>query len=95
MDMSNIINKSNDAVSQTMSATVSEIKGILEQSRLAVAKQVNQALIATYWKIGETIIKYEQNDQVRAAYGEKTLLQLSKELTKELGKGFSRSIFTI
>lgn len=89
--MSNIINKSNDAVSQTMSATVSEIKGILEQSRLAVAKQVNQALIATYWKIGETIIKYEQNDQVRATYGEKTLLQLSKELTKELGKGFSRS----
>ena len=89
--MSNIINKSNDAVSQTMSATVSEIKGILEQSRIAVAKQVNQALIATYWKIGETIIKYEQNDQVRATYGEKTLLQLSKELTKELGKGFSRS----
>ena len=45
----------------------------------------------TDWKIGETIIKYEQNDQVRAAYGEKTLLQLSKELTIELGKGFSRS----
>ena len=32
-----------------------------------------------------------QNDSIRAAYGEKTLPQLSKVLTKELGKGFSRS----
>ena len=42
-------------------------------------------------EIGEVIVRYEQNDSVRAAYGEKTLLQLSKALTKELGKGFSRS----
>ena len=56
-----------------------------------VAQQVNQELLSTYWKIGEVIVRCEQNDSVRAAYGEKTLLQLSKALTKELGKGFSRS----
>lgn len=55
------------------------------------AAQVNQELLQTYWKIGEIIVRYEQNDQIRAAYGEKTLLQFSKVLTKELGKGFSRS----
>lgn len=77
--------------SASMNNTVSEIKQILEQSRVTVATQVNQALIAAYWKIGEIIVKYEQNDQIRAAYGEKTLLYLSRELTKELGKGFSRS----
>lgn len=43
------------------------------------------------WKIGEIIVRYEQNDQIRAVYGEKTLKQLSKTLTQELGKGFSRS----
>ena len=77
--------------SASMNNTVSEIKQILEQSRVTVATQVNQALIAAYWKIGEIIVKYEQNDQIRAAYGEKTLLYLSREITKELGKGFSRS----
>ena len=56
-----------------------------------IAQQVNQELLSTYWKIGEVIVRYEQNDSVRAAYGEKTLLQLSKALTKELGRGFSRS----
>lgn len=72
-------------------STVSEIKELLTQSRQNIAIQVNQELITTYWKIGEIIVRYEQNDEIRAAYGEKTLLVLSKELTKELGKGFSRS----
>ncbi len=87
--MSDII-KSQDA-SASMLSTIAEIKGILEQSRINVVTQVNQALIAAYWKIGEIIVKYEQNDQIRATYGEKKLLFLSRELTKELGKGFSRS----
>lgn len=70
---------------------VSEIKELLNISRNNVALQVNNELLATYWKIGEIIVKYEQNEHIRASYGEKTLVQLSKALTKELGKGFSRS----
>lgn len=70
---------------------ISEIRSVLEKSRSKVAAEVNRELLATYWKIGEIIVKYEQNDQIRAVYGEKTLVQFSKALTKEFGKGFSRS----
>ncbi len=70
---------------------VSEIKNILETARNNVAKEINNQLIISYWKIGEIIVRYEQNDSIRAEYGEQTLKQLSKELTKEFGKGFSRS----
>lgn len=70
---------------------VSEIKSILDTSRQNVAKVVNNELLVAYWKIGEIIVRYEQNDNVRAAYGDKTLKQLSKTLTEEFGKGFSRS----
>ncbi len=70
---------------------VSEIKGILDTSRQNVAKAVNNELLVAYWKIGEIIVRYEQNDKVRAAYGDKTLKAISKELTCELGKGFSVS----
>ena len=70
---------------------VSEIKKILEKGRNNVAQVVNNELIISYWKIGEIIVRYEQNDSIRAEYGEQTLKQLSKELTKEFGKGFSRS----
>mgnify|MGYP000764492422 FL=1 len=70
---------------------VAEIRELIAASRQKVVRQVNDELLITYWKIGEIIVKYEQNEQIRAAYGEKTLLQLSKSLTRELGKGFSRS----
>lgn len=76
---------------ELISPLVSEIKGILDTSRQNVAKAVNNELLVAYWKIGEIIVRYEQNDKVRAAYGDKTLKQLSKTLTEEFGKGFSRS----
>ncbi len=70
---------------------VGEIKNILDTARRNIAREVNNELIISYWKIGEIIIRYEQNDSIRAEYGEQTLKQLSKTLTAEFGKGFSRS----
>lgn len=87
--MDNVVEKDNK--NSYTEIVVSEIKELLNQSRKNVAKQVNYEILATYWKIGEVIVKYEQNEQIRAAYGEKTLILLSKRLTKELGRGFSRS----
>lgn len=84
-------NKSVTLAAQVLAPAVSEIRSLLEASRKNVAQQVNQELLSTYWKIGEIVVRCEQNDSIRAAYGEKTLLQLSRALTKELGKGFSRS----
>lgn len=79
------------ATTQYTSSVVSEIKNLLDASRNKIATQVNTELLSTYWRIGEIIVRYEQNDQIRAAYGENTLKQLSKSLTREFGKGFSRS----
>lgn len=87
--MSNVVTKDNK--NSYTEIVVSEIKELINQSRKNVARQVNYEILATYWKIGEVIVKYEQNEQIRAVYGEKTLIQLSKRLTKELGRGFSRS----
>ena len=70
---------------------VNEIKEVLEKARSNVAITVNRELLVSYWKIGEIIVRYEQNEQIRAAYGTKTLKQLARELSKEFGKGFSVS----
>ena len=74
-----------------MSPLIGEIKNILDMARSNVAKEVNNELIISYWKIGEIIVRYEQNESIRAAYGEQILKRLSKALTSEFGKGFSRS----
>ena len=78
--------------SQLIRPLINEIKNILDTARNNVAREVNNELIISYWKIGEIIVRYEQNASIRAAYGEQTLKQLSKALTNEFGKGFSRSI---
>jgi predicted nuclease of restriction endonuclease-like (RecB) superfamily len=75
----------------TINPLVNEIKNIIDFARSNVAKTVNNELIVCYWKIGESIVRHEQNDNIRAEYGEQTLKLLSKELTNELGRGFSRS----
>ncbi len=74
-----------------LSPAIHEIKELIRLSRQKTAVQINRAILETYWKTGEIIVRYEQNEKIRAAYGERTLLQLSKDLTRELGKGFSRS----
>ena len=70
---------------------ISEIKSIIENARKNVAREVNSELLNAYWNIGRIIVDYEQNNNVRAKYGEQTIKILSKRLTNEFGKGFSVS----
>ena len=78
-------------ITSEMSPILQEIKTILDTARNNVARQVNNELLNTYWNIGRIICEYEQSDFARADYGKQALRALSKELTKELGKGFSVS----
>lgn len=75
----------------TLVPVVNEIRSILDTARSNVARQVNSELLKTYWHIGRIICEYEQSNPERADYGKQTLKILSTELTKEFGKGFSRS----
>jgi hypothetical protein len=72
---------------------VQEIKVILDTARNNVARQVNSELLNTYWNIGRIICEYEQSIPDRADYGKQTLKELSKELTKEFGKGGADKIW--
>lgn len=76
---------------ELMNPLVHEIKNILETARNNVAREVNTELLASYWKIGEIIVRYEQNENIRAEYGVQILKLLSTELTNEFGRGFSVS----
>jgi hypothetical protein len=67
------------------------IGSLLEAGRQQAAQQVNTILVQTYWQIGQYIVEFEQNGEDRAAYGENLLDTLAKDLTREYGKGFSRS----
>lgn len=70
---------------------IEQIKSLLESARQKVAAEVNSTLLMTYWQIGKIIVEDEQKHESRAEYGKQTLKTLSKVLSEEYGKGFSRS----
>ena len=64
------------------------IKEILTSAREKAYKAVNFAMVEAYWNVGKLIVEAQDGNE-RAEYGEELLKNLSKELTKEFGKGFT------
>ena len=67
------------------------IKHIVLNSRKNVYQKVNQELILTYWQIGKEIFDAEQKNNFDNKTSRQIILKLSKYLTSEIGRGFSRS----
>jgi predicted nuclease of restriction endonuclease-like (RecB) superfamily len=70
---------------------VKQIKNRLSEARNKAASEVNTAMLQAYWDIGRIIVEYEQDGEIKAQYGQQLLTELSKELTKSIGRGFSKS----
>lgn len=64
---------------------------LLEKGREQAGRAVNTILLQTYWQIGHNIVEFEQKGEAKAEFGSELLDRLSKDLTLEYGKGFSRS----
>ena len=65
--------------------------GIIESSREASYQAVNTTLVQRNWLLGYRIVCEELQGEKRAEYGTETIKKLSKELTKDYGKGFDYS----
>lgn len=59
---------------------VTDLSVLLEQARRTAVRAVNNVLTATYWEIGRRIVDHKQGGRERAAYGERLLARLSKDL---------------
>lgn len=68
---------------------ICEIKQIVTQARQKAYSAINSAMVEAYWLMGKRIVEEEQQGKERAEYGKQQLKELSIELTKEFGKGFS------
>ncbi len=65
-----------------------EIKNILINARSKIYKTANFAMVEAYWNIGKKIIE-EQGGKNTAEYGQRLILELSKQMTEDFGKGFT------
>ncbi len=70
---------------------IEEIKNVIISSRNKIAYEVNNTMLLAYWNVGRIIVENEQNGNIKAEYGKQVMKELSKELRKVLGSGFSVS----
>lgn len=64
------------------------IKAILQEARNKVYQTANFAMVEAYWNIGRKIID-EQDGKEKADYGTGLLKELSRQMTRDFGKGFT------
>jgi predicted nuclease of restriction endonuclease-like (RecB) superfamily len=65
------------------------VVSILEQARSNVARAVNSNMVIAYWLIGREIVEALQSGEDRAEYGQNLLNDLSEQLGRRYGQGFS------
>lgn len=68
-----------------------DMKYIIDSSQKSAYQAINVALISRNWLIGYRIAEEILNGEDRAEYGSKVIKNLSKELTKLYGKGYTKT----
>ena len=70
---------------------MNDMRKIIEGSQKTAHQAVNTILVQRNWLIGYRIASEELNGEDRADYGAEVIKKLSFELTKEFGKGYTKS----
>jgi predicted nuclease of restriction endonuclease-like (RecB) superfamily len=70
-------------------ALVGELRGLIETSRGAVARNLNSELVWLYWQIGHRL-REEVVGEGRATYGDQVVAEVAGALTAEYGRGFGK-----
>src|SRR5438309_6559658 len=71
------------------SSLFENVKTIIAETQRSIVSNVNQAMLLAYFQIGKMIVEDEQRGSPRADYAKETILQLSNELNREFGRGYS------
>lgn len=80
----------NTDIQQIESSFIEQIKYLIKDAQLKVVKSVNSIMVQTYFELGRRIVEHEQDGKDYSNYGDLVLERLSRELTAEFGKGFSK-----
>jgi hypothetical protein len=73
-----------------ISELLNQIRVLIVNARTTVAKSTDFVQVWTNFQTGRLIVEDEQDGAKRAAYAEKTIVELSKRLSAEFGRGFAK-----
>ena len=92
--MNEVMNNANTDIMSKFKKTdniLSDIQNIIEASQKEAYRTVNTILTQRNWLIGYRISEEELKGENRAEYGAEVIKKISKELTNQYGKGFTKT----
>lgn len=66
-----------------------DVRNVLQEARKRVYRNIQNEMVQAYWKIGKMIVD-KQGGETRAKYGDGLINELSVQLTKDFGKGYTK-----
>lgn len=70
------------------------IQLLVEERKKQINRNINNEILLTYWEIGKLIVSRETKRNIDQKSSRALILELSKVLSIQIGKGFSRSNLT-
>lgn len=70
------------------------IKLLVEDRKKQISQNINNEFLLTYWEIGKLIVNRETEKNIDQKSSRTLILELSKVLSIQIGKGFNRSNLT-
>ena len=68
---------------------IEDVKKVVSAGLRSAYSAISSAMVKTYWEVGRLIVEHEQQGDERAEYGKRLISALSRELTKDFGRGYS------
>jgi predicted nuclease of restriction endonuclease-like (RecB) superfamily len=79
------------AMSVSTGDLIQEIRKVILSARTFVVTSIDAAQVLANYEIGHRIVAHEQKGFSRAKYGANILSEISNQLTREFGRGFSET----
>ena len=70
------------------------IQSLVQERKATVVRQLYRELLETYWQVGRLIVHTEEERGATLASSRSIILELSRRLSRQIGKGFNRSNLT-
>ena len=66
------------------------VSALIKEAKIRVANKINSEIVMLYWSIGKTITETVLHGE-KPDYGQSAVLEISRRMSQEYGKGFDKS----
>lgn len=86
-----VLKKKSPAIDTRIDSLYQKIFQHIRTARQRILQTIDTEMVNAYWLAGKDIVEEQQHGKKRVDYGSYVIRELSRKMTKELGRGFGET----